>query len=171
MVELSTSIWLPSELKQEHNTGPTSATTPVELFVKICEKSPDVVSILSKMVAGSRLSIKSALQKFRSAFYSKKKSQPLIMMVSMTRTITDFLPDLRNKAAAALKLAVSLVHCDRLQAIEKVKNTGELPTVQAGVLQMKLPGTPGMIELLSTDNLDLFSRSIEELIIAFKCVV
>ena len=167
VVELSNCILLPSELKQEHNTGSTSATTPAELFDKICEKSPDVVSILSKMVAGS--SLKSALQKFRSAFYSKKKPQPLIMMVSMTRAINDFLPDSRNKAAAAhaLKLAVSLVHCDRLQAIEKVKKTGELPTVQAGVLQMKLPDTPGMIELLSADDLDLFSGSIEELIIAF----
>ena len=85
----------------------------------------------------------------------------------MTRAITDFLPDLKNKAAAALKLAVSLVHCDRLQAIEKVKKTGELPTVQAGVLQMKLPETPGMIELLSADDSDLFSGSIEELIVAF----
>ena len=38
------------------------------------------------------------------------------MMFSMTRAITDFLdlPDLRNKVAAALKLAVSLVHYDRV---------------------------------------------------------
>jgi hypothetical protein len=165
VVELSNCILLPSGLMQEHKTGSTSTTTPAELFDKICEKSPDVVSILSKMVAGS--SLKSALQKFRSAFYSKKKPQPLIMMVSMTQAITDFLPDLRNKAAAALKLAVSLVHCDRLKAIEKVKKTGELPTVQAGVLQMKLPETPGMIELLSADDSDLFSGSIEELIMAF----
>jgi hypothetical protein len=52
---------------------------------------------------------------------------------------------------------LSLVHCDRLQAIEKVKKTGELPTVQAGVLQTKLPDTPGMIELLSADDSDSFS--------------
>ena len=75
--ELSNCILLPSELKQEHNTGSTSATTPAEPFDKICEESPDVISILSKMVAGP--SLKSALQKFRSAFYSKKKPQPLIM--------------------------------------------------------------------------------------------
>ena len=35
------------------------------------------------------------------------------------------------------------------------------------MLQIKLPDTPGMIELLSADGSDLFSGSIEELIIAF----
>ena len=161
-VELSNCVWLPTELRQVSAMGSSNVTTPTELFDKTMEKSPALRKILLERSAGS--SLRYALQMFRMAYYSKKKPAQEIMMANMVQAVTDFIPELKNKVAAAVKAAVSMVHSERLIAIENIAVTGELPVVDTEIMAMTLSGTPGMVELLTAGDPTVFAKSIESLI-------
>ena len=165
MIDFSNCVSIQPELRQESGNGRSSVTTVQELFDKTNEKAPDMKRILLDI--GSDSSIAFSIQKYRTVYYSKKKPDKRMMLVSIVLAMSEYLPRQKNRVSAALKAAASLSHADRAAAVQIVKDTGVLPLVSKEMTEMKLAELPGIIEMIASENDSEIVSSFEHLITAY----
>ena len=71
------------------------------------------------------------------------------MLSCMLLALAEYNPGQHQKLTAILKVSASMIHTDRIQAIEDIKLTGQLPTVGEGLEGKRLIELAGLMEMIA----------------------